>query len=192
MEAMLIACGELGYRNVTVQDAIDRYGGNRVQFYKLFADKGDCYLAAYTTRTNRLCDQILGAASGGSSWRAGMVAALRELARFATQAPLVARGVLVEVHVARGPALHQREKVFERLSHAIDSARRETESRHSPPPMTAEFMVSAIDAAVSASLRIGEPNAFATEAMPELTWMISAAYFGEGAEGEDRAGLHLW
>jgi AcrR family transcriptional regulator len=179
MVAALQVSGELGYRKLTVQKVLERYGGHRVQFYSHFANVGACYATAYATHAGRLRDELLKAGAAQPSWRAGLRAALRELAAFACESPLLARGLLIEAHVAGPPTLGHREEVLERLSRALDSARREIGSRHSPPPLTAPFMVSAIDAAVVSALAKGEPQRFAAAA-PELEQMISAAYFGRG------------
>lgn len=72
----------------------------------------------------------------------------------------------------------KRNELLERLSQAVDSARRESESRHSPPPLTALFMVSAIEASAVAALLSDEPQRFG-EAVPELAQMIVGAYFGD-------------
>ena len=126
---MLAACGEKGYRRVAVQDVIDRYGGNRVQFYRHFASKADCYAAAYETEAERLSERILEAAGAASDWRLGLRAGLDELAGFAERRPLLARGLLVEVHVAGGPALARRARAAERFARAIDGGRREPGAR---------------------------------------------------------------
>lgn len=190
MEGMLAACGELGYRGVAVRDVLERYGGYRLQFYREFGGKAECYAAAYGAEAKRLCGALLGAAAVEPSWRCGLRAALGELARFACERPLVARGLLIEVHVAGGPALEKREEMFERLTRAIDSARRETGSRHSPPPVTAAFMVNAIDAAVCTALEKGAPAEFAA-AVPELAQMVVAPYFGEEAAVEELAAAQV-
>jgi AcrR family transcriptional regulator len=184
MEAMLCACGELGYRNVSVQDVIDRYGGYRVQFYSLFGSKAECYAAAHETYAGALCEELLGvAAATRGNWRERLRAALEVLARFAAERPLLARGLLVQVHVAGGPARGTRKEMTERLSRAIDSARRETGSRHSPPPETATFMIGAIESAVVSALMKGTEANLASEAMPELVRIASCAYFGDGLGG---------
>ena len=184
MEAMLIAAGERGYNKVAVRDVLEHYGGHRAQFYELFANKAECYAAAYEWGTRRLSARLLGPAASAGEWRAGLRAALAELARFIGTQPLIAKGLLVEVQGAGGRALAVREAVMERLSRAIDSARRETESRHSPPPVTASFMVGAIDAAVVAALERDDPQSFAA-VIPELAHMVVSAYFGEEAGREE-------
>lgn len=186
MEAALEACGERGYRDATVQDTIDRYGGYRYQFYQHFASKTECYIAAYEFEVERRYAELQALAAAQPSWRRGLVAMLYGLADFLCERPPLARGLLVEVHVAGGPALLKRLEVFERLTRAVDSARHETESRHSPPPVTATFMVGAIEAAVTSSLTRAEPRDFA-DAVPELAHMILAAYFGDDIAGEETA-----
>src|ERR1700712_1975733 len=76
MEAMLLACGELGYREVAIKDVLERYGGHRVQFWQNFASKEDCFALAYATWTDRLVAELLEAAAGGDDWRRGVRAAL--------------------------------------------------------------------------------------------------------------------
>ena len=102
MEAVLEACGERGFRAATVQDAIDRYGGNRVQFYRLFAGKADAYEAAHAAALDALCERLLGAARAAEGWRPGLRAALAELGGFLVERPAPAKGLLVEVHIAGG------------------------------------------------------------------------------------------
>lgn len=188
MRAALEACGARGYRDATVQNVIDRYGGHRQQFYKHFASKAACYVAAYESEVERLYATLGKLAAEEGSWQRGLVAVLEGLAEFLCTRPTLARGLLVEVHVAGGPALLKRLEVFERLTRAVDSARHETESRHSPPPVTATFMVGAIEAAVTSALTRARPQDFA-EAVPELAQMVLAAYFGDEIAGEETAAL---
>ena len=178
MAAMLHACGKWGYRELTVQRVLDAYGGNRAQLYGQFTNLEACYLEAYETESERLGAEIRRAAAAAPDWRAGLGAGLEALARFAQEQPLVARALLIDVHLAGRAALDKRKEMLERLSGAIDSARRETRSRHSPPPLTALFMVSAIETAVVSALIAGEPQRFG-EAVPELVEIVCVAYFGD-------------
>ncbi|HEX5712534.1 MAG TPA: hypothetical protein VFX85_04385 [Solirubrobacterales bacterium] len=176
--AMLQASGELGYRHVTMQRLLDLYDGNRAQFYGQFPNLGACFLEAYETEASRLCAELLEAGAGAPSWRAGLGAALEALAGFVEARPMQARALLIEVHSAGDAALAKRKELLERLSDAVDSVRRETWSRHSPPPLTALFIVSAIEAAVVAALTAGEPARFRA-IVPELVEVASAAYFDD-------------
>ncbi len=184
--AVLIASGELGYRRATVRDVLERSGGSRNQFYREFTGKAECYAAAYERAAGELADALLEAGAAERDWRAGFRAALLELARFAAEQPALARGVVVQVHVAGGRALDKREEVFERLARAIDSARRETAvSRHSPPPITAAFILSTVEQSVAMALLKGQPERFAS-AVPDLVQLASAIYLGESAGRDER------
>ncbi len=177
MAAALSTSGELGFRRMTVRAVIERYDGYRLQFYTHYASAAECYAVAHAVHLERLERRLLDAGAAAESWRAGLRAALTELAGFARSDPALARGLLLEVHVAGEPALVRRQEALERLSRALDSARRETGSRHSPPPLTAPFMVSAIESAVVRALASREPERFA-RSIPELERLVSAAYFG--------------
>ncbi len=176
MEAMLESCGDLGYRRVSVKHVLERSGVSRGGFYAIFANKAECYAQAYETHSSRLCAELLAGCAEQEGWRAGLDEALARLGRFACERPLLAGGLLIQVHVAGKPALDTREELLERLSRALDGARRETRPRHSPPPLTAAFMVRAIEAAVASALTKGEPELFTDEAAPALAQLVAQAY----------------
>jgi len=184
--AMLEACGEWGYRNVSVQRVIERYGGNRAQFYRHYGGKAACFEAAYEAESAQLVEKLLGAGRTASGWRAGLRAALGVLALFVAEHPAIARGLLVEVHVAGGAASARRAELAERLIAAIDSARRDSEANENPPPLTARFMLGAVDSAAASALARGESAGFPA-LVPELAQMIVFAYFGEAAAAEEPA-----
>jgi AcrR family transcriptional regulator len=185
MEAMLQVVGEVGYEAVSVQKVLDHHGGCREQFYRFFASKQDCYLAAYEAEMSQLCEALLGAGREQESWPAGLRATLEEFGRYAVERPAVARGLLIGAHAAGKPARALRTEFLERLSRAMDSARRENKSRHSPPPITAAFILGAIEESMVASLIEGQPQNFRL-AIPELTWFAVLAYLGEEVAREER------
>jgi AcrR family transcriptional regulator len=181
LDAVLLVCGERGYRNVTVKHIYERYGGYRAEFYSHFASKAECYEAAYAAEMDRLCRRLLRACEAAEDWPAGLRAALEELASFVSERGELATGLLVEAHVAGGAVGVKRAEVFERLTRAVDDARRETsKSRHAPPPITAFFILSAIEESVVSALTRGKPEDFAV-AVPHLAWLATNLYFGEEA-----------
>lgn len=182
--AALETSGEVGYRRLTVARVLERSGGSRARFYSHFTSKADCYAAAYEVAIERFSDDLLSAAGAEPSWRQGLRTALDHLARFVSEKPLLATGLLAEVHVAGEPALAKRKEVFERLTRAVDSARRENGSRHSPPPIAAEFIVRAFEESVVSALARGIPEEFPL-AVPDLTYLAVSVYFGEEAAGEE-------
>jgi AcrR family transcriptional regulator len=178
--AALEASGEVGYRKLTVALMLGRSGVGRAGFYKLFKNKAECYFAGYEIAIEGLCEELLEAGAAEPSWQRGIKRALEVLADFlAVERPL-AKGLLAEVHVAGGAAMVKRKEVLERLSRAVDSARRETKSRHSPPPIAAEFIVMAIEESVVSSIARGVPEQFAAT-VPDLTFLAVSIFFGSEA-----------
>lgn len=178
--AAIEVSGEFGHRRLTVQRILKRCGVSRGRFYKSFSDKDDCYAEGYAVVIERLTKDVLRPGVGGPNWLTGFRGGLEELARFVESQPLLAKGLLAEVHVAGGPPMAKRKEVFERLSRAIDTARRENESRHSPPPITAAFILNAIEGAVIKTFVLGDPQAFAA-VIPDLIYIAVAMYFGDAA-----------
>ena len=145
MEAMLEVCGERGYRRASVQNVLDRCGASRRQFYSHFRSKSDCYAAAYEIEIERRYAALVGARArkdlgpGGRHRSPGNGRAPGDAAR-------LARGLLIEVHVAGGRAMGKRAEILARLAEALDGAREDPGVRHSPPPLTSAFMLGAIEA----------------------------------------------
>lgn len=175
LEAMLRCAGEVGYRRVAVGNVYRRYGGYRSQFYKHFGNKTECFVAAYEVEANRLANELVPIIEGEGSGESRLRGALEALGKFITAEPAIARAIFVEVHVAGEEARLKRQEVVERLSSALDRACREIKSRHSPPPITAEFMVCAIDQAVSSAILERQPGNF-LKAIPDLSTLVCRAY----------------
>ena len=185
MAAMLEVSGELGYRRATVRRVIERSGERQSQFYAHFCSKEDCFAAAYEIEAERFCEAILAAAQRRSSWCEGLRAALEEVFGFVNERPLIARAILSEVYTARGAALAKHEEVLGRLSDAIEGAcYQPPESGHSPPPMTAPFMVGAVEGVVRAQIAARRPERL-WAAMPELMYLLVAPYLGEEVAREE-------
>jgi AcrR family transcriptional regulator len=144
--AALELCGEVGFAQMTVAALVERSGSNLDRFYRTYGDKGRCYHAAYAAGMEELAAGALGACAQARQWVDGMRAALVWTAELAAAEPVVVRGLLGEARAADSRTRQKREEVFERLSRAIDRARRETDKpRHSPPPLTARFILLGIE-----------------------------------------------
>lgn len=180
--AALRASGRHGYRRFTVQDILDLTGLSRPRFYRSFGNKEECYVGAYQAGIEALAEELLGAGATAPDWITGFRGSLRQLACFIQRDPEFSRGLLAEVYVARGAAWAKRQEVFERLSRAVDTARRETTSpaRQSPPPITADFILHAAESAVLEGFFRDEIDGFEA-AIPSLTRFAAMAYFGEPA-----------
>lgn len=193
LEAVLLVSGELGYERVAVKHVIERARASRATFYKYFEDREDCFAQAYGDAGEWLYRRMLGAARRQGTWREGLRAALAELLELCANQPAIAKAIFVEVHAAGERALAQRRDLMERLSRALDSARREIPSRQAPPPVTSTFMVGAIDTLVCAKLMDGDA-AKAPEMLPGLLYFVVMQYFGEKEAWEEltAASVSTW
>jgi AcrR family transcriptional regulator len=184
MEAMLAAAGERGYREVSIQNVLERYGGHRVQFWQRFASKEGCFVAAHAAWTDRLATELLTAALAAGEWRAGVRAALFGLLDFVEARPAIARALLIEAEIAGGAALAKREETIERLGLAIDSAREQAMPEERPPALTGLFVAGGIATYVGEQLAAGGTVAI-REGLPELMRFATDPYFGEQAGREE-------
>jgi AcrR family transcriptional regulator len=172
--------GEVGYLRLTVARVLARTQISRQRFYAAFADKDECYLHGEREILVWLEAELRAPCEGEADWSAALETSLRRLAAFLQREPLLARGVLVESRIAGGEALELHFDLLERLSRAVDSARRENRSRHSQPPITsAKFVTAAIEESAVGSLLLGEPERFAAS-IPDLVRIAALIYFGDG------------
>jgi AcrR family transcriptional regulator len=192
MEGVLIACGELGFRETSVRAILEHSGGHRAQFYQHFESKEDCFAQAYAVWIERLSVSLLEAAATAQGWEAGVRAAIARLFRFVTERPAIARALFVEVQIAGEPALARHDAVIERLAAAIDSARADLDPNEAPPEATGTFVVGGVESCVCEALSAGDPGRL-WDALPELMHFAAGSYFGkEEAEGAfERASIML-
>jgi AcrR family transcriptional regulator len=123
LEAVGRAVAERGYAAATIDDVVRRAGVSKKTFYEHFADKEDCFLAAYEAASEELLERVQEAHAGDGDWlertRAGIVAYLRWLAAD----PALARVYLVEVAAAGPRALERREALRDRYAELIRERR---------------------------------------------------------------------
>jgi AcrR family transcriptional regulator len=193
LNAMLAVSGEMDFEQVAVRHVIERAQTSRATFYKHFADREDCFAQAYHDAGEWVYLRMIGAAKRQPSWREGLRAALAELLEFCANQPAIAKALVVEVHAAGEQSLAQRRDLMERLSRALDSARREIPSRQAPPPITSDFIVGAIDTLLAAKLLDGDAE-HAPEMLAGLLHFVVMQYLGEGAAWEEltAAPLATW
>lgn len=175
LEAVLDLVGERGYSGVTLADLRAATGLDRRRFHAHFADLGECFAAAHAAAVAPL-EEALAVATTQPDLALALRAILGVLADFIEARPRVARAVLREVYVAGGPALAAHDEVWERLSDALAGVCRETRKpRHSPPPVSASFMVGAIEELVRISLADARPGADLRTMAPELVRVLLGA-----------------
>lgn len=180
-EAVLAAVGELGYAKATVREIVARAGITEDRFHRRFGGKERCFAAAYADVAGRLRDELLEVCEQAPGWREGFEAALAALLRFVAEQPAIARSLLIEVKAARGAAWESHQETVERLVAALDGAREQPAGRPNASPMTAGFVVGAIEESLCIELAAGRA-AEAERLHSDLTRLAFLQLFGEDGE----------
>jgi AcrR family transcriptional regulator len=185
--AMLNAAAELGYREANVQDVIDRAGVSRPTFYEHFANKEDCFLAAFDTTAKRVSGRIEAVALNGSTWRDRLRLGLEELLRFATAEPDAARALIVEARAASAEAVRRRDELLDQCAACIDAQVRELlPQAPSKAAITAAGIVGGIEALLYSRLNRGEIQELDV-LLPSLMYFAVLPYEGHRAASEELA-----
>jgi len=177
-EAILAVVGELGYAAATVREICARAEITEDRFQRRFGGKERCFAAAYAAAADSLGEQLLGACEEAASWRAGFEAALAVLLSLVAEQPSLARSLLIEVKVARGEAWAKHQETVERLTAALDTAREQPGARPNASPMTAGFVVGAIEESLSIEIAAGRAET-AGRLQQDLTRIAFLQLFGE-------------
>jgi AcrR family transcriptional regulator len=118
--AMADATASKGYANVAVADVIERARVSRRSFYEHFANKEECFLAAYDAGVAGLLEEIAHAeAHGGRGLLAGARAGTEAYLQILADNPAFARTFLIEVLGAGPAALERRAAVHERFAQRL-------------------------------------------------------------------------
>lgn len=187
MEAMLTAAGEIGFRDVAVQQVLERSGGHRVQFWERFESKEECFELAHAAWTDRLVAEILTAALAEDEWRRQLRGGIVAFLRFVEDRPALSRALLIEAEVAGGAAAAKRDETIERLGEALDSIREQLPVGERPPPLTGIFIAGGIAAQVSERLAARAGGEEIWVGLPELLRFAVGPYLGEAAAAEEVA-----
>jgi AcrR family transcriptional regulator len=177
-EAVLLTVGELGYAKATVREIADRAGITEDRFQRRFGGKERCFAAAYAEAAERLRRELAGACEEASGWKAGFEAALGGLLSFVAEQPRLARALLIEVKAARGEAWAKHQEVVESLTAAVGAAREQPGARPNSSPMTAGFVVGAIEESLCVEIAAGRA-AEAERLQGALTRLAFLQLFGE-------------
>ncbi|HEX7059286.1 MAG TPA: TetR/AcrR family transcriptional regulator [Solirubrobacterales bacterium] len=108
------AVAEHGYAGTTIAHITRHAAVSRRTFYEHFANKDECFIAAYETVMEELRERIAAGFDGAEDWPHGVCAAIAAMLAFLVAEPSLARLAMVEA-LAAGPI------VVERYDAAIQS-----------------------------------------------------------------------
>jgi AcrR family transcriptional regulator len=186
LEAMAAVVAERGFLATAVADVIARAGVSRKTFYEHFANKEDCFLAAYDAGVDALLAAIDEAVSAAApDWleaaRAGLGTYLSALA----DNPDFARTYLVEVLAAGPAAAERRAAVHERFAAQLaaehTAARRDLPDLPEAEPHVYRACVGAFNELVVAHVRGRGPESL-PELLPQLLDVQMSLFTGHDAD----------
>jgi AcrR family transcriptional regulator len=187
LAAMLRATAELGYREVSVQDVLDRAGVSRPTFYEHFENKEDCFLEAFDTAATRLRTRLESAAEEGETWRERLRLGLEQLLRFVAEEADAAMSLIVDSRAACPPALLRRDELLDHFASCIDTqVRAESPEASAPSAIAAAGVVGGIEALLYSRLNRGE-TADIESLLPALMYFAVLPYEGQAAASEELA-----
>jgi AcrR family transcriptional regulator len=188
LAAMLRAASELGYRETNVQDVIERAGVSRPTFYEHFANKEDCFLAAFDATVSRLRDRVAAAArKGGDNLRDRLRFVLETLLHFASTEPEAARTVVVEARAASAEAVQRRDELLDHFAECIDAQVCELlPDAPSYSPITAAGIVGGVEALLYFRLNKGEVDDLDC-LLPSMMYFVVLPFEGHEAASEELA-----
>src|ERR1700694_567157 len=96
LAAAIEAVEEVGYSRMTVAQVIGRARVSRKTFYDVFADREDCFLAAFDETLERIRELVSDAYGQEAGWRDGIRSALARLLIFMDEEPATARLCVIE------------------------------------------------------------------------------------------------
>ena len=183
--AMVMATAELGYRSTNVQDVIERAGVSRPTFYEHFANKEDCFLAAFDTGAGRLRNAIeIASERGGDVWRERIRFGLEALLQFATSEPETARTLIVEARAGSSDAVLRRVALLDHFATCIDTQARELLPYAASSSLTATGVVGGVESLLYSRLAKGE-YAGLKALLPSLMYFAILPYEGHEAAGAE-------
>lgn len=187
LAAMLRATAELGYRELSVQDVLDRAGVSRPTFYEHFENKEGCFLAAFDVAAARLRERLEAAAEEGETWRERLRPALAELLRFVVEEPDTAMTLIVDARAACPPALLRRDELLDRFASCLDTqVRAEAPAGEMPSAIAAAGIVGGVEALLYSRINRGETDGIES-LLPSLMYFAVLPYEGQAVASEELA-----
>jgi AcrR family transcriptional regulator len=197
LEATGRAVAEKGYAAATIEDIVRGAGVSKKTFYEHFADKLDCFLAAYEAASDELLAHVRAAQdaaadgsatqpsttlkgsdpSGSDPWLARTRAGIHAYLRWLAAEPALARVFLIEVAAAGPKALERRERLRDRYAERM----RELQVANSVPDEIFHAVVAGADDLVVRRLREGGDL---LELEPILLYLQVSLLAGPEAAGE--------
>jgi len=164
LHGMAATVSRRGYAGTPVAEVLRAAGVSRRTFYEQFADKEDCFLAAYDAVRGVCTQRMIAAYHAGERWEQGVSLAYDALLGTLASEPDFAHLAVVDVLAAGPRALARREATLRRFARFIDVTRERAELAARPPTLVGQAIVGGIHELIYSQLVRGR-----AAQLPELT-----------------------
>lgn len=167
LAAVLGAVATKGYSATTIGDITRRARVSRDTFYQQFANKEQCFLAAYDATTRELLDEMVAVATSQAGYVEGMRESVRAFLMFWSERPDAARACTLDVLAAGEEALVHRERTLKTFARVFQTiAERAADERLGLPAVPAIVSRAIVAAAVELTTEYVRQNRVSS--LPEL------------------------
>jgi AcrR family transcriptional regulator len=185
LDATSRAVSDLGYPALTVAAILERAGVSRKTFYEHFADKEECFLAAYDVVVEGLVRGVSDAYNREDVWREKVRAGLGEFLRFLAAEPNFARMCIVEVLAAGPGALQRRDGAMRMFTVFFEAGRQEAPPEMPPlPDLVSESVVGAIYEIIYSRILRNRTEEL-PDLLPDLMYIALCPYLGPEEAARD-------
>jgi len=187
IEGLCSSVEQKGYAATTIADIVRHARVSKRTFYEAFADKEECFLAAYRELSDQTMQAVAAAVDGDEPWERQIERAVRAYLVTLDSRPALTRTFLLEIQAAGPQALGLRRQVLQEFAELtrgfVDEARQRRPELRRLTPTMAMAIVGGINELmllkVEKTSRLGDLAETAVELMRAV---VSPA----GGEGEGK------
>jgi AcrR family transcriptional regulator len=186
LRAATEVAGTDGYAATTVSMVIGQANVSRKTFYELFADREDCFLAAYDLLVERALSGMRAAFEIDAPWTARLRSALAWALEALAAHPAEARVAFVEVLAAGPRALERRDRALRELAPLLEPGFDAGPADVEVPASMPTAIVGALGELIGTHVRRGSGAAL-PQLLPDLLYCALAPFIGPIAAAEAAA-----
>lgn len=179
VEAMITVVANKGYAETTVADIISAAGVSRATFYEQFADKEDCFIAAYGTVMGRMLNYVAEgfARQHSEVWVDRIRGAIGSLLTYLAINPVAARVGIVEGFGAGARARDRYQQAISAFFPFLDEAREMADEPERIPSKSARLGVGGMSTLMFNEAADSRAETLPTR-LPEMVYLVVALYLG--------------
>lgn len=170
---MIELVAEYGYNAVTVATLTNRARVSKGDFYKLFASKEECFLAAYDLIVSHSVRGINAATEGEEEWRERLRLGFLAFADQVTSSPEAARLALVEVFTVGAAAVERMQRTNLLFEALVEKNLALAEEAPRLPPLVVKGVVAGASRLARARLLSGHSRQLALDGEELMEWALS-------------------